>query len=123
MSCNSSQCNEINVSHCPGEVNTLCLFVGSTKKQSFVFKNQDGTAIPITGDTFTMVIKNGGTTVATLTIGSGLAISGTNTLIATYTAPVTADDGVYNYILDWSRASTGESFPVLTGVIEVKPRP
>lgn len=122
MSCNSSQCSEINVSHCPGKVNTLCLFVGSTKKQSYSFNN-GGTEIDITGDSFSMVIKNGGTTVATLTVGSGLAISGTNTLIATYTAPVTADDGVYNYILDWSRASTGESFPVLTGVIEVKPRP
>jgi len=121
MSCNNcNNCNEINVDFSPGEINITGLFEGSTRKQDVQFTNQDGTAINIASDTFSMVIKSGTTTIATLTVGSGLAVSG-NTLTITITAPVTTNDGVYDYLLTWNRTATGESFPVLSGIIEVKP--
>ena len=72
-----------------------------------------------------MVVKNAaGATVATLTVGSGIAYGANdNEISVTVGDPITDGEGIYTYLLSWQRASTGEDIPVFVGKIEVKPAP
>jgi len=119
--------DNFNTDNCPATWNWDCQIVGFTYRQTVSFRNSDGStpAPDVSGDGFTMVVKNAaGTTVATLTVGSGIAYGANdNEITVTVGSPITATAGIYTYLLSWQRASTGENLPVFVGKIEVQPVP
>jgi hypothetical protein len=114
--------NILSKAYCPAVFNMDCLKLGFSYSDKFVFLSKTtGVAPPnLTGDTFSMPIKNAaGTTVATLTLGAGLSIgTATNELKYTITAPITAASGEYTYLLIWSRGGINP-VPIVQGAINV----
>jgi len=96
------------------------LKVGFSYAFEIEFKDQDG-VIDITGDTFSMPVKNAlGVVVATLTLGSGLQLGATaEILVIQIESPITDAAGTYTYVLSWTRPATSEEIPAMVGVIKV----
>lgn len=95
--------------------------IGYSYAKTAIFTDGNEVAINIVADTFTLAIKNSaGTTVQTLSVGSGLTIISPNTLNITVGAPTTAAAGIYTGILVWTRVSTGSVTPIITFTFTVE---
>ena len=78
----------------------------------------------ISGDDFTATVKDStGALIDTLTIGDGIAISGTSVLQITIESPVTDVAGKYKLTVIWTPASTGAAQPFSYGTVKVIPVP
>lgn len=114
--------NTITTDFCVGTWNLECLQVRFTYGKSFRFVDYQKVAIDITGDDFSMEIKDAlGGVVETLTVGGGITISDTNKLSIIIGSLTTDVAGVYRHRLVWTRPMTGEVVPALSGKIVVKP--
>jgi len=118
-------CNiEFDADFSPAVVNWRSLLVGSQYAYglTFAFKVTDtGDPINITADSFEMRIYNSlGVLVETLTTPTEIVISDTNKLNLIIETPITDTVATYTYVLDWTRALTGEVRPIVRGKISVK---
>jgi hypothetical protein len=100
----------------------IAMYRGNTWNKQLLIKD-GGVAVNITGDTFTLVVRNAATgeVAAQLTSGSGLSSPATGLLNIAFSATQThaMPTTRLEYELRWDRAN-GEKISLLAGAVEVK---